>query len=333
MAKLTARQREAVLALVKTRVKLDNKLNQQVLRLFRANISQIRQTLTHSGYLPSFFEFENALRVVLSQHYRRVYRLFRTFTRDMLGLNIKAVTISSDPRKIKRLSIDGRIKERLDRLFAGRSATQAARIRKTLLDELQRMYIYATQTTTLADVSMSRHDLAVMITDTYRSRMASKANRIAITETTYATELTKQTEAEELANEFNADDFDVEDLDELDMDMLEEAAEEGNEDAEAILEEVEDAVAAAGDGEGGIDEGLLDLAASAAVVAAGITITKTWVATLDDVTRETHAEADGQEVSIDEPFSVGGDELMFPGDDGSPEETINCRCTLVYGIS
>ena len=59
---------------------------------------------------------------------------------------------------------------------------------------------------------------------------------------------------------------------------------------------------------------------------------KSWLATEDERTRETHADADGQEVPIDQPFQVGDDLLMYPGDpDGSDAEVINCRCTLTYG--
>jgi Phage Mu protein F like protein len=59
--------------------------------------------------------------------------------------------------------------------------------------------------------------------------------------------------------------------------------------------------------------------------------TKVWLATEDERTRETHADADGQEVPIDQPFQVGDDLLMYPGDpDGSDAEVINCRCTLTY---
>jgi hypothetical protein len=58
---------------------------------------------------------------------------------------------------------------------------------------------------------------------------------------------------------------------------------------------------------------------------------KTWLATDDERTRETHSDADGQEVPIDQPFQVGDDELMYPGDpEGSDGEVINCRCTLIY---
>lgn len=56
---------------------------------------------------------------------------------------------------------------------------------------------------------------------------------------------------------------------------------------------------------------------------------KIWVAVADEHTRASHLAADGQEVPIDQPFNVGGESLMFPGDPaGSAEETINCRCTI-----
>lgn len=73
--------------------------------------------------------------------------------------------------------------------------------------------------------------------------------------------------------------------------------------------------------------------ATQAAVAAGMALTKRWLATHDARTREDHAAAedDNQEVPIDEPFIVGGDELMYPGDpDGSAEQVVNCRCTAIY---
>lgn len=52
-----------------------------------------------------------------------------------------------------------------------------------------------------------------------------------------------------------------------------------------------------------------------------------WLATGDNRTRESHAEADGQCVLFAEPFNVGGAALMYPGDpSGPPEEVVNCRC-------
>ena len=62
----------------------------------------------------------------------------------------------------------------------------------------------------------------------------------------------------------------------------------------------------------------------------GFEVYKRWVATDDDRTRPWHNEADGQEVPLNEPFIVGGEELMYPGDEnGSAENVINCRCTMV----
>jgi HK97 family phage portal protein len=61
---------------------------------------------------------------------------------------------------------------------------------------------------------------------------------------------------------------------------------------------------------------------------------KEWLsALLPNRTRETHAEAHGQRVGIDEKFSVGGYELDYPGDpDGPPGEIVNCLCNLLAVI-
>lgn len=62
----------------------------------------------------------------------------------------------------------------------------------------------------------------------------------------------------------------------------------------------------------------------------GVNIEKGWMATLDERTRDSHAEMDGEYVPVDEPFSNG---LMEPCDpDGAPEEVWNCRCTLISKI-
>ncbi len=67
--------------------------------------------------------------------------------------------------------------------------------------------------------------------------------------------------------------------------------------------------------------------------ATGLTLTKEWVSTNDDRTRESHRDANGQTVGMSEPFIVGDekDELQYPGDpDGEAAEVINCRCVAVY---
>lgn len=53
--------------------------------------------------------------------------------------------------------------------------------------------------------------------------------------------------------------------------------------------------------------------------------TKTWLATEDERTRETHSDADGQTVGINDAFDVGGESAQYPGDPNlSWEESANC---------
>lgn len=63
----------------------------------------------------------------------------------------------------------------------------------------------------------------------------------------------------------------------------------------------------------------------------GVRVIKEWAA-LDDVnTRPDHAAADGQLREIEEPFSVGGELMQYPGDPtASAKQVVNCRCTALY---
>ena len=69
---------------------------------------------------------------------------------------------------------------------------------------------------------------------------------------------------------------------------------------------------------------------------AGIEVKKKWLAARDNRVRDTHAELDGQERPVNEPFEVMGDdgrmmEIDYPGDPMAPPELVyNCRCTMVY---
>jgi HK97 family phage portal protein len=60
-------------------------------------------------------------------------------------------------------------------------------------------------------------------------------------------------------------------------------------------------------------------------------LVKTWVSVQDDRTREDHVAADGQTVLNSDQFTVGGEQLDFPGDpNGSAATVINCRCTCTF---
>ena len=64
-----------------------------------------------------------------------------------------------------------------------------------------------------------------------------------------------------------------------------------------------------------------------------IEMQKTWLAVLDDRTRDAHAELDGESVPLDEPFVNSIGEIMKPADpNADPENIYNCRCTMVTSI-
>lgn len=61
---------------------------------------------------------------------------------------------------------------------------------------------------------------------------------------------------------------------------------------------------------------------------------KEWLAIMDDRVRTSpeggHAAANGQIRSVNMPFDVGGEQLMYPGDkNASAKNVVNCRCTTV----
>lgn len=67
----------------------------------------------------------------------------------------------------------------------------------------------------------------------------------------------------------------------------------------------------------------------------GANIVKQWDATLDENTRNTHAELDGQIVGIDEEFVIPstGATAMTAGEFGDPAEDCNCRCCVLQRAS
>jgi uncharacterized protein with gpF-like domain len=77
--------------------------------------------------------------------------------------------------------------------------------------------------------------------------------------------------------------------------------------------------------------GAANYGAMAAAKETGLALDKRWIAAEDERTRESHQEADGQTVDVDNAFDVGGEALMYPGDpNGSAGNVINCRCTVAY---
>ena len=65
----------------------------------------------------------------------------------------------------------------------------------------------------------------------------------------------------------------------------------------------------------------------------GIVMKREWIATNDSRTRHWHAELDGVEVDIDEPWVNEFGEIMFPGDPSAdPANTYNCRCSMAAKV-
>lgn len=63
---------------------------------------------------------------------------------------------------------------------------------------------------------------------------------------------------------------------------------------------------------------------------------KSWLSQRDGNVREAHENADRyqNEIALNEPFIVGGEELMHPGDpDGRASNTIFCRCSMLPVIN
>ena len=60
---------------------------------------------------------------------------------------------------------------------------------------------------------------------------------------------------------------------------------------------------------------------------------KTWETVGDNRVRETHMEVEGITIPVDEPFYVGGYEMMYPHDvslGAGAEEVCGCRCSMSY---
>ena len=64
----------------------------------------------------------------------------------------------------------------------------------------------------------------------------------------------------------------------------------------------------------------------------GVVVTKTWISSGDDRTRDSHLALDGVTIPVDEYFDIDGDKGLFPGDFSEAKNVINCRCTVEYNV-
>ena len=75
-------------------------------------------------------------------------------------------------------------------------------------------------------------------------------------------------------------------------------------------------------------------AVNAATVASAPDAAYEWRTMRDDAVRELHRPLDGEVRAAGDPFDVGGQPMLYPGQPvGPPEGWINCRCTLVPAVT
>jgi len=67
--------------------------------------------------------------------------------------------------------------------------------------------------------------------------------------------------------------------------------------------------------------------------AAGVEMTKKWVATLDGRTRDSHGHLDGKAADENGLFWIGSDSAPAPGLFSQAKNVINCRCRVVEEIT
>lgn len=197
-------------------------------------------------------------------------------------------------------TIDTKIKIKLQNYYDSLVLKRAEQITYTTNTELMRYAEKLAKKTDEDGFNLSKTQIAKYLKEILDTRSEGRSHSIAITETTNVAEKAKEIEIEELIAD--ADEDELADLAGVNIDPDE---------LDAILE----------------------FGGAAALSAGMLSIEKTWNTVVDGNTRPEHAEADGQSVPIGDPFEVGGEDLMYPGDEsGSPENTINCRCTVSYDI-
>lgn len=80
----------------------------------------------------------------------------------------------------------------------------------------------------------------------------------------------------------------------------------------------------------------MNRAALLAIATSNLPWQKAWVSIKDEETRNAHLAMDSKNfIDLEEPFSVGGEPMMFPADSSSGASIgniANCRCTMQFRI-
>jgi hypothetical protein len=289
----------AAASMLAFKLKQETKLKSALEPHFKQVGNQVKKAYANTGKLPSFDAHRKAVKTIINDHY------IDTATKTSTNLRDNFKPVPNDD-KLQAL-IDTQIENDAD----DRSDFAADSIANTTKDNFKRYIKNATVERALKDNSSSNEKNLFTQIETKKSKETSKIiDKI--------------------------EDVDVEDLDEdIGEDILRMFYEE-LEDRLDLISQMETSAAA---NDGIVDE-MDALEDTEAEFEDGTTIDdykgrKTWVAIMDDRTRPEHAEADGQEVDYAEPFEVGGEELMQPGDDSlgaSDWNLMGCRCEAVISL-
>lgn len=292
MGLLDISQKEYYKAVLKAKLILEPRLQRALKRLHTSYASELYDSYVAYGVANIGSDFSSELNRLLFRHYNSVGKVFSTFTSSNINKDLVV-----DLEKIGNQTLLS-----VQSLFSDRASTSTQQIVSTLQQESRNVeFAYLDVVQNLStDGSYDRRELAKLLRDLLIARADYKSQMIAITETTWASETTKQAEIPQITTNLE---------EENSREDIADVADVTDEERSAIL-----------------------LYGYAGAVAAGIIQQKkTWLAVLDSRTRPWHASATGQKVGINDSFLVGGELMPFPGM-GSAGNSANCRCVVVYDL-
>ncbi|MCK5610518.1 hypothetical protein KAR91_52075 [Candidatus Pacearchaeota archaeon] len=247
----------------------------------------------------------NDLSVRLTGHYFKTASAFAGFP-----VRTEIVQVNNEADKIKR-----NIQFAINSIIQSNATTRATQISNTTNSFMNRSMIEARK--------MLGEDLSIIsftrtATNILKGFLLARVGLIAMTETQYIAETTRNIQDDSTRLEINSR-LQTWDDDGLSIEEREEMAAIGDLSPSLASDEI---------------DADMDVGTAALILAAFEKNLKQWVTMGDGKVRTSHKFASGQTVQINQPFIVGsGSELMFPGDTslGAPiREVVNCRCYTAY---
>jgi len=243
---------------------LESKLRPQIKRAFASVATDLAITWASRQTIPDMRQHQQAVEVILLEHYKACGRAFGGTIRARLGKGMiyRAESKVADP-------LDAQIAGNLLEWAKAHARQQSLYIADTTSQDLAKITsAVASEPVPIGSPAPTATQQAARIVRDFNASVSERIEAIVITETNAATENAKQVEAQELYK----------------VNRLPGAAK------------------------------------------------KTWVARLDNRTREEHMRAEGQTREFDGLYTVWGEQLSYPGDTShgaSVKNVIHCRCSSI----